>query len=321
MVKKKTINNNITELYYYNFYCLKIFNIFFYYRTDAYCVKFFIILKKFEYFKSINKFNFQIFNTKNINKYLSLNINKKFSPVYQISTNVENNFGITPLLQNKNKNKFLETKFFNLFFLFNYSLFNKQFKPNANFDLFYIKKIKNEIILINTKKFNERWTDAYNLLFNVFFYNLNYLLFGSPFFKKEILALNWNNNLLEINMWRYYFPFFIFKLNKHNKQVSYYLDKLNFLEINFYLITDCAYHYKNLYYLKKKNLYSVGLISINLNPWLIDYPIITFFENYITQLFFFKLMIFIQRQVFMIRFFDYKNIWFNFLFHKIFLLN
>lgn len=57
---------------------------------------------------------------------------------------------------NKNKNMFLESRLFNLFFLFNYSFFNKQFRPHANYDFFYFKKLNNTIILINTKKFIER---------------------------------------------------------------------------------------------------------------------------------------------------------------------
>jgi hypothetical protein len=128
--------------------------------------------------------------------------------------------------------------------------------------------------------------------------------------------LNWNYNIFEINLWKYYFPFFIFKLNNYNKKTDFFFNKLNSLGINFFLITDCFYHFKNLHYIKKKNLYSIGLINLELNPWLVDYPILNFFESFLTQLFFFKLLIFIERRVIFFKHNLFKNLWYVFLIKK-----
>ena len=47
-------------------------------------------------------------------------------------------------------------KVFNLFFLFNFSLFNSYFKVHHNFNLFYIYSYSNKLILIDPIKFFNR---------------------------------------------------------------------------------------------------------------------------------------------------------------------
>ncbi len=161
-----------------------------------------------------------------------------------------------------------------------------------------------------------RWIESYNLIFNIFYYNFNPLFFGTVLFKNEILALNWNYNYFDINLWKYYFPFFIFKLNNYNKKTDFFFEKLNTYNINFFFISDCQYHYKNLHYLKKKNQYTLGLINFNINPWLVSYPILSFFENFLIQSFFFKFIIYIQKKTLLEQYCFFKKIWINFLVSK-----
>jgi hypothetical protein len=204
-------------------------------------------------------------------------------------------------------------KIFNLFFLFNFSLFNSYFKVHHNFNLFYIYSYSNKLILIDPIKFFNRWKDSYDLIFNIFYHNYNPLIFSTNLFKNETLALNWNYNIFDINLWRYYFPFFTFKLFNFNRKTNYFFDKLNERGINFFLITDSHYHFKNLHYINKKKFYSIGLVNVNLNPWIVTYPILTFFENFLTQAFFFKLLVFIQRKVLVNKFIVFKNSWLSYL--------
>ncbi len=250
---------------------------------------------------------------KKINSFLNLNIN------YKINNTQINNF----LINNKTfKNyqffniKNLNNKFFSLFFLFNYSFFNTYFRSNFLNNFFYINHFKNKIIIIDSSKFILRWVESYNLIFNIFYYNFNPLFFGTTLFKKEILSLNWNYNYFDINLWKYYFPFFIFKLNNYNKKTDFFFEKLSFLDINFFFISDCQYHYKNLYYLKRRNCYTIGLINFNINPWLVSYPLLSFFENFLIQSFFFKFVIFIQKKALLEQYYLFKKIWINFIIIK-----
>ena len=135
-------------------------------------------------------------------------------------------------------------------------------------------------------------------------------------FKNEILALNWNYNYFDINLWKYYFPFFIFKLNNYNKKTDFFFNKLNDFGVNFIFLTDCHYHYKNNHYLKKKNFYTIGLVNINLDPWIVNYPLISFFENFLVQSFFFKFITYISKRVMFTQYHYFKKIWLNFLISK-----
>jgi len=200
-------------------------------------------------------------------------------------------------------------KIFTLFTLFNFSLSHNQFRANPSSKLFYIKYMKKDLVILDTKKFFIRWKDTFDLIFSVFYYKFNPIVFGSPYFKNEILALNWNYNHFDINLWRYYFPFLIFKPNKYNAKVSYYFDKLTAADVDFFIISDCAYHYKMTYYIRKKKLYSIGLVSLNAEPWVVTYPIIGFFDSYVTQFFFFKLLISEEKKARFAYYLHFRKTW------------
>lgn len=193
------------------------------------------------------------------------------------------------------KTSALDFKLFNLFFLFNYSQYSSRFRRNFNFELFYVCGSTKEVVVIDAQKFLARWKDAFDLLLNVFFYEFKTLVFGSPVFKNEILSLNWLKGYFDINLWRYYFPFFTFRLNNYNKKTEFFFDKMCDLGVSFYIVSDCYYHFKNLHYARKSGCYTIGLVGVDSDPWLVSYPIVGFFESTVTQLFFFRLLNFINR--------------------------
>lgn len=312
-------NKNFIILNSFVYYYFNLFNYFnfIFFKNKIFFFNFKVLINKINYLKkNQNSIFFKFNNFKKINKYLNININYKLiSPKIFQSFNYTNKSLVNNFFFYK-KNSTLNFNFFNLFFLFNYSMYNSSFVFNANFNLFYLYNSSKKLIIINSTKFLNRWKDSYDLIFNIFFYNFNPLIFGTNLFKKQILALNWNYNYFDINLWRYYFPFFTFKLNNYNKKTSFFLDKLNSLNVNFFIVSDCSYHFKNLYYFNKKNLYTIGLVNVNLNPWIVSYPIISFFESYIIQLFFFKFLIFIEKKVLFTKYLMYRNSWFDFLINK-----
>ncbi len=251
---------------------------------------------------------------KNNNKYSNIKISFNFNNIKK--KKFSDSLFSKKFFFQKNNNK-LSYTFFNLFFLFNYSMFNSNFKAHHSMNLFCVYSFSNKLLILDPVKFLLRWKESYDLLFNIFYYNFNPLIFSSNLFKNETLALNWNYNIFDINLWRYYFPFFVFKLSNFNKKTDFFFDKMNYKGINFFIITDSQYHFKNLHYINKKNLYSIGLVNVNLNPWILTYPIITFFENFMTQLFFFKFLVIVERKVLFQKYNFLKNIWVNFLVKKI----
>lgn len=197
----------------------------------------------------------------------------------------------------------------NLFFLFNYSVFNVKFKKNHNLSFFSITTSKEKIIVINSQKLINRWKSSYDFMFNIFYFDLNFTIFSSPVFKKETLSVNWSSISWSLSLWKYYSPFFIFQPNRYNKKIEFFFKKLKQIDISFFIVTDCLYHYKNLFYLKKNNSFTLGLINFYDNPWIVSYPIISFFDNYLIQSFFFKIIIYLQKQAIFFKFLNFKKTW------------
>ncbi len=314
MISTKKNNLIIFEFYYFYLFLIKHFNfLFLINKIKMFNFNNLLINSKFFFFLNYNLINFKNLINYNVNKFLNFSINSKYN---KFTTNLFNdNKSLKSFIFSPKKNT-IEYKLFSLYFLFNYSLFNNNFKPHANIKMFSTYNYSNKLLIFDSSKFLIRWKEAYDLLFNIFFYNFTPLIFGTNFFKKEILALNWNYNNFDINMWKFYFPFFIFKLNNYNKKTDFFFDKLSFLNVNFFLISDCLFHFKTLHYIKKKNYYSVGLVNASLDPWIVTYPILTLFESFLTQLFFFKLLLFIEKQVLFFKYTHLKNTWILFLLIK-----
>ena len=302
--------NFFYEFSFFFFFLLKFFNFLIFFKNVSFFQKFVKINKQLLFFFKVSHLNYK--NKYDKNKYDGLKINFKLD----FYNNIDNiDFIVINKYNFQNKN--IQNQLFDVFFLFNYSIFNSKFKYYHDYKFFYVCNHKNKIIVIHSVKFLARWKDAYDLIFNIFYYNFNPLIFGSPFFKNQILSLNWNYNNFEVNIWKYYFSFFIFKLNNFSSKSDFFYSKLRDLNINFFFVTDCFYHFKNLHYFKRHDYYTVGLININISPWLISYPIISFFDNFLIQLFFIKLLIYLQKQVLLIKYKFFLKIWTqNFIFNK-----
>ncbi len=210
---------------------------------------------------------------------------------------------------------------FKFFLIFNYSIFTSRFKIHHRLNFYGVIGKKNNIILINFLKLFYRWSDSYDFLFNMLYYQMSPLVFGSPVFKKEILSLNWNYGAWTLDFWKYYSNFFIFQPNKYHVKTNFFFAKIKTFDVNFFLITDCLYQQKNLFYFKKNNYYTVGLVNANSNPAIVSYPIISFFEGYLVQSFFLKLLVYAQKQAQYHKYLYFKQIWSFLVYTNVFNLN
>lgn len=64
---------------------------------------------------------------------------------------------------------------------------------------------------------------------------------------------------------------------------------------DFLIITDCFYHYKNLYYFNRHNFFTLGVVNSTLDPWLVSYAIPGLLNNFFTQFFFLKILMTINQ--------------------------
>ena len=205
-------------------------------------------------------------------------------------------------------NKKITIKILNIFLFLNHPVKSANSVQTAFFNFFYFKE-KNKIVQsVNIKKVLLRWELTSSLFLNLFWYESNPLLFSSPFFKKETISFNWATHNWEQIIWRYYFLFFNFKSNQNTDKFNFFCLKIQDLKINFFLITDTEYHFKNLHFFRRFLFYTVGLTPFNVSPWIVNFPIPAADNHYLMQLFLFKYVMFIKKNAFKQKYTFFKKI-------------
>lgn len=212
------------------------------------------------------------------------------------------------------KPNFINSTNYNLFMLYfqqttNYSTHFLQ--PHAYFKHMFISSTLNTSPILNITKLYSKWKNTYNFLTNLFFLKTSMFIFSNKIFKNETLSFNWSRNLLNYNLFKYSSP--IFFLNDTRYGVTPTLIFKRFeqkgLEISF--LTDIKYHEKNLYYLKRFNIYTIGLVPYNSNPWVVSYSIPISTSSVYIQYFFFKFLSFLSQFAESRLFNDFKKVWLN----------
>jgi len=321
----KNIFKIFRHLYLFNF-----FNSFFFlYEFLFKFIKFSLLLKNKFFFRKFCKFDVTL-------SYLSLR-GDRFSPL--LSSNNNKLFNEYSILKNDNfifskkygyandsscffvlrknlkicKNQPFMSNFHNLNFLFNFSSFNSFFKYHHHLHFFYLKSFNKDLIILNTISFLNRWNDGRSFLFNIYYYNFLPVVFGSFAFKNEILAMNWQYSQIDINFWKYSFPFFVFKTNRFGIKVKHFFNRILSSGVDFFLITDVSYHSKNLHYFDKGRFFTIGPVSSNYSPWVLSYSLPVFAASSLTEFFFLKLAILLEKNATFFKFNFLKLKWIRFM--------
>ncbi len=310
-IEKRLINfEKLSKSFYSNFF---LFN-FDFFTLTLFFFKFFFLfsntlkinlnfLNFFFYFKNQNYKNYSNNAVKRFNfKYLNL---KKFTNNSNIIT--KNGF----IFMQKNNNFF---KKLDLILIFGLNFFDKKIKINYIFNLWFLKNFKKNSIIVNVNKFHKRWNDSFNFFYNIFYYEFFMLIFGNNFLKNTILSINWNSFNKKFKEWSFAKPLFTFKSTSFNKKTDFFFSKLNQFGVDFFFIVDANYHYKNLSYFKKNYLFTTALVSLNLNPLLVNYAIPIPNNNLIIQILFIKLLVLMKKNSLTFKYDMYLNYWRFFIF-------
>lgn len=203
----------------------------------------------------------------------------------------------------------------NLFKLFRSFIQTNLYTSNRYFDLHpywycnFFKKSKGNIVFYNILKTFTRFKVFYLLMFNLFFYRINLVIFGNIFLKNEVNSLNFNLNYMLKSVWRLINPFIFIKPNRISNSGWLVFSRLRFYNLNIALILDVFYHKHTIYYLKSNDFYSIGLIPINYNPRLVNFPIPTTSDSFFNQLFFIQLITKLRKSTEQINFNTYTRLW------------
>lgn len=298
--------NSVQFLFFYNFLLMN-YNFLFFTKNKELFFKIFKFLNLKKTTTFLPTFDVRLNNVmdKKLKKFNTLTIGN----ILEKKNKTDDLFEINFLIK-KDWNDFLP-KIINLFFIFNYAIYDSQFKNHHFFKLSNFGNFGRIPFMLNVNKIINRWKNSYFLIFNIFYYNFNIFIFGSYLFKNEISSLNWISNDWNWNAWRYHFNFFTFRTNVFNKKIEFFYEKLAALELDFFFITDPHFHFKNIYFFNKFKFFTVALTNINLDPTLFSYSIPIATSNTLFQFFFFKFLILIHREVKYAKYGLYKKIWWN----------
>lgn len=181
--------------------------------------------------------------------------------------------------------------------------------PSQKFNFFKNENLN--INIYNLSKLSNKWLNITNLFYNLFFYEIPLLCFSTSLFKKELLSLNWKLNKNLHSYWKLIEPSFYMIKNKilNNEFLLFnYLSKRNY-QLAF--IFDVLFHQKTLFFLKRNQFYTIGLIPLQYNLNLVNFSIPVSTSNSFNNIFFLRLLIYIQKQTSYQKLCINKNLWYT----------
>jgi len=246
---------------------------------------------------------------------LSQNFNVVYNkPVLNRTTNFKTYFK-TPQFCNSNQPKIYttnKTTFYNLFLIYiQYTTLNshKFFVPHTNFKTLFLFSQHNTTCYLNLTKMYAKWNNTCNFIINLFFIKTNLIVFSVKTLKSEALSFNWSYNLLNYNLFKYSSPIFFTKDTNFGIVSTLVFKKFHQNGLNTVFLTDIKYHEKNLYYFKRFNITTIGLVPYNLNPWLVTYAIPTASNSLFIQYFFLKLLTYFRQYSLNYHYNNYRQLW------------
>lgn len=204
------------------------------------------------------------------------------------------------------------SKTFQLFKVFlNTSTFitKSAFKVHPSSRFIFLNYASKGSRIFSLKKLFNRWQDFYHLVFNIFFYKISIITFGTSFFKNELLTLNWFINEKIKKHWRYVRPYIFSKENKINDNNNNIFSLLSLRNINLSFVIDVNYHRRTIYYLKRFNFFTIGVVPISSDMFTVDFAMPSSSESATSQLFFIRLVLHIRRNVYKTQYTQYKKYW------------
>lgn len=150
------------------------------------------------------------------------------------------------------------------------------------------------LAFISISKLVARWKNTYNLLLNIFYSKVIMLAFTHKSLKDEALAFNWSYNKLSYDLFKYSAPYFFLKNVKHGDELNFIFRRFDKESLTIVFISDINFHRRTTFHLKRFNMYTIGLIPISTNPWLVQHPILVGSCNLFTQYFFLKLLLYFR---------------------------
>lgn len=194
-------------------------------------------------------------------------------------------------------NEKLNTKLFLLYLSYSNGLGGVITHLNRNYKVFFLGLLNKQTYpYLNVTKLFQMWTQTHLLIYNLFFNQTQVLVFSTKILQKEAYAFNWLDDSKTYSLFKYSIPFFFLKNPSYGLETDIGFSKLSTLGLETSFITDVRYHYRTVNFLKKYDVYTIGLVPYNMSPWTLHYPIPVSVNNIFVQYFFIKYLFFLKNE-------------------------
>jgi len=147
----------------------------------------------------------------------------------------------------------------------------------------------------NLKLFFSLYKKFIYMLYHLFYYNITNLIFSSNIFKEETCSLNWSNLSDKLFIWKYNYYSIFYRQTKLDDRLPSVFNIFKSSGISSSIIVDTLYHNKTIYYLRRSQFYTLGLVEGNNTKYIVDASLPALSESILTQLFFIRTILYLKK--------------------------
>jgi hypothetical protein len=237
---------------------------------------------------------------------LSVRPQLKISITFEALTDVTTSKAV---VKSNNRAKFLNLNFFSTVIGHSLTSYTNFTKPHGNFLLLFMDHNRYGSFTLNLKRCYSRWQNTYALVYNIFYYNYNLNVFGHKIFKFDILTLNTTVDITSLNLYKYTLLFHYFKDSIYGSNLVKVMKSVHTLQIETAFITDLMNNEKMARNLKVCDVYTVGIVAFNDDPWSVSYPVPVHANGLFTQYYFIRYIYHMKQNALLSRYEQYIKIW------------
>jgi hypothetical protein len=167
----------------------------------------------------------------------------------------------------------------------------------------------NLLASIDLGKAYSRWSTTQTLLINLFYFNIKVISFGNKLLINEILSLNWKLTSSELFSHSHFRKSLFFTSAKTGPLYARNFYSWSKLKIENAFVFDLNFHQRTIFFLRRYNFFTMGIVAAAQNPWLLDHPIPVFSSTILTQYYFLKLFTYTFSVAKNLYFTNCKSLW------------
>jgi len=182
-------------------------------------------------------------------------------------------------------------------------------KAHAAFRPLFYALTRSSWISFSVEAFCSRISGLTQMLLHLAYFDLRTLTFSNVLFWNETLTLNWLNLRCSSRDFQFLRHRFFFHDQKWTSLTPQLFTNFSSSSVETILVTDILTHQTNMRFLRRARYFLIGLIPINFNPWVVDFPVPIFTQNILIVYYILRLSYFSFAQASATRFVFRKHSW------------